>query len=66
MAEEISDERRTIWQRLIGNGRLARPPLAVRIGMAVVVMVVLMVVVTALYANVPPEGQPGPAIEYPE
>jgi len=55
-----------IWQRMTGKGGLYRTPLAVKIIVSVVVLAVLMTVVAALYANVPPEESPGVAIDFPE
>ncbi len=55
-----------IWQRMTGKGGLYRTPLAVKIIVSVVVLALLMVVVAALYTNVPAEESPGVAIDFPE
>ena len=65
-SDNIPAERRTIWQRLTGNGKIAAIPVPVKILVTVVVLSVLMLVVSALYANVPPDGQAGAAIDYPK
>jgi glycine betaine/proline transport system permease protein len=63
---DVSAKPRTVWRRLAGNGGLSGPPIAVKIAVGVVVVAVLMVVVVALYANVPAEEPPGAAIDFPE
>ncbi len=62
----MSAKPRTVWRRLIGNGGLPGPPIAVKIAVGVVVVAVLMAGVVALYANVPAEESPGVAIDFPE
>ena len=62
---DVSARPRTIWQRLSGNRGASRTPIAVKIAIGVVVLAVLMVGVVALYANVPAEGEPGVAIDFP-
>jgi len=55
-----------MWRRMTGKGGLYRTPLALKIIVSVVVLAILMTVVAALYANVPPEESPGVAIDFPE
>ncbi len=70
VAKESSDNvlagHRTIWQRLTVNGGLSRTPTAVKITIGVLVVAIVMVVILLLYANVPPGGTPGAAIDYPK
>jgi glycine betaine/proline transport system permease protein len=61
-----SAERRTLWQRLTGNGGPSGLPMLVKIAIGIIVVAILMVVVVALYANVPVDGEPGAAIDYPK
>ena len=62
----VSAQRRTLWQRLIGNEGFARAPVAVKIIVGLVVLVILAVVITVLYASVPAGESPGAAIDYPK
>jgi|TARA_B100001971_G_C18187240_1_gene536387 glycine betaine/proline transport system permease protein len=48
------------------KGRLVISSTAVKIAISVVVLAVLILVVIALYANVPVDGKPGAAIDYPK
>ena len=48
------------------NNGLAIPPTAVKIVIGVVILAVLIAVITVLYANVPADGKPGAAIDYPK
>ena len=48
------------------KGRLVISSTAVKIAISVVVLVVLILTVIALYANVPADGKPGAAIDYPK
>jgi len=63
---DVSSGRRTIWQRLTGNGGLSITSTVVKIIVGVVVLAILMTVVVALYANVPVGESPGVAIDFPE
>ncbi len=56
---------RTIW-RLIGNGSFSGLPPIVKIAIGIVVVAILTVVVGMLYNNVPPDGTPGAAIDFPK
>jgi len=61
----VSAGPRKSWRRLIGNGRLSKLPTVVKIIVGVVVVAVLMMMVVALYGNVPTDEEPGAAIDYP-
>ncbi|MFC2011646.1 ABC transporter permease [Chloroflexota bacterium] len=54
------------WQRLFGRKDGSRLPMAVKIGIGIVVTVALILITLALYSNVPIEGEPGAAINFPE
>lgn len=63
---DVSPERRTIWRRLTGSGGFAGFSSVVKIAVGVMVLAILMVVVMALYNNVPPDTTPGAAIDFPK
>ena len=63
---DISVARQTIWQRLTGNIRLPRLSTVWKITIGLVIFAILMAVVAVLYMNVPIEGEPGAAIDYPK
>ncbi len=60
-----SAERRTLWQRLTGNGGPSGLPMLVKIAIGIIVVAILVVVIRVLYANVPAGESPGAAIDYP-
>lgn len=63
---DVPPKRRTIWQRLTGNGGRSGTSLTVKIILSVVVLAILMGGSVALYTNVPAEEEPGAVINYPE
>ena len=63
---DVSAESLTIWQRLTGNGEFPRLSTAIKIALYVVGFAILMVVAVVLYNNVPIDGEPGAAIDYPD
>ncbi len=62
----VSAERRTIWQRLMGNKGLSGLPAIIKIVLGVVVLAAIMVGIVALYANVPVEGKLRVVFDFPK
>lgn len=65
-SDDIAAAQQTIWKRLTGNGKVFRLSTAAKIALYIIGFAILMAVAVVLYNNVPIEGEPGVAIDYPE
>ncbi len=63
---DVSAKRRTIWQRLSTKGGIPGFPMVIKIVLGAMVLAGTMVGIAALYANVPPAGNSGAAIDFPQ
>ncbi|MFC1949496.1 ABC transporter permease [Chloroflexota bacterium] len=57
---------RSFWQKLLGKKDGSRLSTAAKIGIGIVVTAVLILITLALYNNVPVDGTPGAALDFPK
>jgi len=61
----VTTNHRNLLGRLFGNGKISKVPITGKIIVGVLITGVLLLIVAALYMNVPADGKPGAAIDYP-
>lgn len=65
-SSEVPASPRRVFARLFGNGRISRLSLISKAVIGILVFAIIMLGVSALYATVPVDGEPGVIIDYPD